>query len=57
MFLSVLQAIPGPSDCFLAGTCGLANNQGAPHSGMMYLALGFVALGVVGLWREWRPSK
>lgn len=56
MFASVMQAIPGPSDCFLTGTCGLGFRPIGPHSGTMYLALGLIALGVAGLWREWRSK-
>lgn len=45
--------IPGPPDCFLLGTCGTAEQVGPP-AGLMFLALGLVALGVAILWREAR---
>lgn len=57
MFIWLLPVVPGPTDCFLTGTCGLVKNQVGPQSGMMYLALGLVGFGVVGLWREWRRPK
>ncbi len=45
--------IPGPPDCFLLGTCAVAEQVGPP-AGLMFLALGLVALGVAILWREAR---
>jgi len=54
MMFPVLQAVLGPGDCLLSGTCGAVARQIGPHSGMMYLAIGFVVLGLAGLWREWR---
>lgn len=47
--------IPGPPDCFLLGTCGVAEQVGPP-AGLMFLALGLVALGVAILWREARAQ-
>jgi len=44
--------IPGPTDCMLTGLCGASPDQVGPTPGMMYLAIGLIAVGVVGLWRE-----
>jgi hypothetical protein len=51
--LPYLQA-PAAPDCFLTGLCATRPDQVGPGSGLMFLALGFVALGAWGLWTEWR---
>ena len=47
---------PDLSDCFLTGLCVTRPDQVGPGSGLMYLALGFVGVGVWGLWKEWRAG-
>ncbi len=43
-----------PDDCIITGLCGGRPDQVGPSSGLMFLALGFVALGGWGLWKERR---
>ncbi len=51
MLLSLLLQIPGPPDCALMGTCGAVPPAPGPPPGLMYLAIGLVGAGVLGLWR------
>lgn len=48
MPLFLLQVI-GPSDCILSGLCGAGPVQAGLPSGVMFMAVGLVALGVLGL--------
>jgi hypothetical protein len=43
-----------PADCLLTGLCGGRPDQIGPSSGLIFVALGFVALGSWGLWAEWK---
>ena len=45
--LLVQQAAPG--DCMLTGLCGILQPQRAVASGVMFVAVGLVAMGVWGL--------
>jgi hypothetical protein len=46
--LFLLQVI-GPNDCVLSGLCGLTPRVFGPPSGLMFTALGLVAIGILGL--------
>ena len=48
MTLYLLQVV-GPDDCILSGLCGLTRQSWGPPSGVMFTAVGLVALGVLGL--------
>ena len=48
MTFYLLQVV-GPNDCILSGLCGLTPPQWGPPSGLMFTAVGLVALGVLGL--------
>ena len=52
-----LSQLPGPDDCLLIGFCRSNPDQGGPPPGLLYLALGLVALGIGGLWQEWRGTR
>lgn len=52
--LPVLQQQITPGDCVLTGLCGVVDRVTGPHSGVMFLAVGLVALGVWGWWRTRR---
>jgi hypothetical protein len=43
-----------PADCLLTGLCAGRPDQVGPSSGLMFVALGLLALGGVGLWAEWK---
>jgi hypothetical protein len=47
--LSALQAI-APDDCVITGSCGGPANQVGPGSGLMFLAIGLLALGGWSWW-------
>jgi len=51
MLMFLLLQIPGPPDCALMGTCGAVVPPPGPPSGLMYLAVGLVGVGIFGLWR------
>ena len=53
----LLGQIPGPRDCILTGGCpaDLPPVSG-PASGWMWVAIGLVAVGVIGFVREWRRA-
>ena len=48
MMFAILQVV-GPNDCILSGLCGLTPPAWGPPSGVMFTAIGLVALGVIGL--------
>ena len=54
--LAWLAQAPDLSDCLLTGLCPARPDQVGPGSGLMFLALGFVSVGVWGLWKEWRAG-
>ena len=45
-----------PGDCLLTGLCGAGQNVSAVPSGVLFLALGMVLAGGVGLIRSRRRS-
>jgi len=47
--MAMLFQVVGPNDCILSGLCGLTQPQWGPPSGVMFTAVGLVALGVLGL--------
>jgi hypothetical protein len=47
--LQAAQAI-GPEDCFLTGVCAGRPDQVGPSSGLMFVAIGLVALGGWSWW-------
>ena len=47
MFALIQTAVPG--DCLLTGLCGVQGGGGGLASGVMFLALGLVVAGVMGL--------
>jgi MYXO-CTERM domain-containing protein len=53
MSLFLLQAF-APGDCLLTGLCGVRSPATGLPSGVMFLALGLVLSGAIGLWRERR---
>jgi hypothetical protein len=47
-----------PGDCILTGLCGLRAEPPGPASGLMFLALGLVLYGTLGLVRPiWRRLR
>lgn len=52
--LAALQALAA-NDCLLSGLCLVRNTGPAGASGVMFMAVGLVALGVLGLRR--RPGR
>jgi len=44
-----LWQVVGPNDCVLSGLCGVAPQVFGPPSGIMFAAIGLVAVGVLGL--------
>jgi MYXO-CTERM domain-containing protein len=53
MLLLLLQAAT-PGDCLLTGLCGVSAAPAGPPSGVLFLALGLVLAGAIGLRRERR---
>lgn len=49
VMMAMLFQVVGPSDCILSGLCGLTQSRWGPPSGLMFTAVGLVALGVIGL--------
>ncbi|HEV8600316.1 MAG TPA: hypothetical protein VGQ69_13205 [Gemmatimonadales bacterium] len=45
-----------PGDCILTGLCGVRVIEAGVPSGVLFLALGLVLYGTVGLWRARRRS-
>ena len=58
IFALLLQAPPpiAPDDCVITGFCAVRPDQVGPGSGLMFLALGFVALGSWSWWSARRRS-
>jgi hypothetical protein len=48
MPLFLLQVV-GPTDCILSGLCGAGPVRAGLPSGVMFTAVGLVALGMIGL--------
>lgn len=43
----------GPGDCIITGLCGIAPPASGPPSGLMFVAVGLVLGGLIGLrWRH-----
>src|SRR4051812_31231477 len=55
-FALLLQATSAiaPDDCVITGLCGVRPDQVGPGSGLMFLAIGFVALGGWSWWSAHR---
>jgi hypothetical protein len=52
--LWLLQVV-GPNDCLLSGLCGISQRAYGPPSGIMFTALGLIAVGVLGLRATRKP--
>jgi MYXO-CTERM domain-containing protein len=52
-----MQQIPGPPDCLLGGACLDLAGRSGPPPGLIYLAMGLIALGLATLWRERQASR
>jgi len=54
----LLQAPPpiGPDDCIITGFCAVRPDQVGPGSGLMFVAIGLVALGAWSWWSARRPG-
>lgn len=50
-----LLQVVGPSDCLLSGLCGVTPQVFGPPSGIMFAAIGLVAIGVIGLRAARKP--
>jgi MYXO-CTERM domain-containing protein len=45
-----------PGDCVLTGLCGVPESAGGPPSGILFLAIGIVLIGGLGLYRSRRRA-
>ena len=52
--IALLQVV-GPNDCVLSGLCGITQQVLGPPSGIMFAAVGLVAVGILGLRASRKP--
>jgi hypothetical protein len=52
--IAFLQVV-GPNDCILSGLCGPTPQSFGPPSGIMFAAIGLVAVGILGLRATRKP--